>query len=241
MNNLSTKLLLHTFFRTFLVGAAYNKRGLQNVGFMYVMEPGLAAIWKNPQDYKLAVCRYVRYHNCHLFWTPLLAGMFLRIELDITQNRMTDVGFMALKDTVTNTLSAIGDSVFGGTTLVTWGLGCALFFALNLPLAAVALTALLFCALMIFKAITFAVGLRHGIYALPWLHKWNLINWGERLKIVNALLLLGILALLVPKEAMPVLWVGTIIATSFAAWLVNMHVPRPILALLATLGVLFFV
>ena len=240
MRNIPISLLLRIFFRTFFVGAAYNMRGLQNVGFMYVIAPGLAAIHTDPRAFRLAAGRYVRNHNCHPFWTPLLAGMFLRTEADIAAGRMAEASFTSLKDTATYTLSAIGDSVFGGTALVTWGLGCTLLFAINIPWAAVVLTSFLFVALFLFKIVTYAAGLRYGLSTLLWLRRWDLINRGDWLKILNAFLLLFILALFIPEGGRPVLWAGAVGSTLFAAWLVGrLHVPRTILAFIAALGILY--
>ena len=240
MRNIPTRVLLRIFLRTFFIGAAYNMRGLQNVGFMYAMAPGLAAIHATPQACKQAMSRYVRNHNCHPFWTPLIAGMFLRTEAEIANGRMAETSFTLLKDTAANTLSAIGDSVFGGTALATWGLVCALLLAVNMPLAAAALTLFLFVALLLFKAATFAAGLRYGLSALLWLRRWDLINRGDWLKIVNAALLLLLLALLVPQKEQPALWAAAVCGTVLAAWLVGRaHIPRTALALVVALIFVF--
>ena len=45
---MNTRVLFSVFFRTYLVGAAFNTKGLQNIGFSYVVEPGLRAI-KRPE------------------------------------------------------------------------------------------------------------------------------------------------------------------------------------------------
>lgn len=232
-------LLLRVLMRTYLVNSAYNMRGLQNVGFIYAMEPGLRAIHADPAELRKARGRYVRHHNCHPFWTPFLAGIFLRTESDIAAGRMAPTTYTAIKDTATNTLSALGDSVFGGTLLVTWALACTALILGSHPDVAVACSVLLFLTLQVFKACTFAVGLRFGFSSLIWLRRWDLINWGDRFKEVNALVLLFVLAQCIPHDTTPVLWGAAVSCAILGAWLTaQLHVPRTLLALLATTGLL---
>ena len=228
----SQTTFLRIFLRSYLVGAAYNMRGLQNVGFIYALDPGLALIHKDPEQLSEARGRYIRHHNCHPFWAPLLVGVFLRSETDIAQGKLPAATFTALKDTATNTLSALGDSVFGGTMLVTWALTCALLIALDQPGAAMATTVVLFLGLQFFKLCTFAAGLRYGLAVLLWLRRWDMINWGDRLKMVNALLLALFLVHAAPQDLPRPLW-GLIVGPfCVAAWLSGrFHVSRMLVAL----------
>lgn len=234
MRNIPNTALVLVFLRTYLVGAAYNMRGLQNVGFMYAMEPALAAIHKEPEALRTARGRYVRHFNCHPFWTPLVAGMYLRAEYDMAGGTMAPKAFASVKDTAANTLSAIGDSVFGGTLLVTWGLLCGFLIIGDQYGTAIAISVMLFTGLQFFKLCTYAAGVHYGLIALFWLRKFDLINWGDRFKLVNALLLLLILAQLVPQSDHPGLWVLAVVYATLAAFLTARHVPRTLLALVAT-------
>ena len=47
---------------------------------------------------------------------------------------------------------------------------------------------LCFCALQLFKMYTFGRGYAQGLSFLQRLKSWNLINWGQRLKLVNSVL-----------------------------------------------------
>ena len=241
MRSLPHATFLHVFLRTYLVGAAFNMRGLQNVGFMYAMDPGLAAIHKDSNELRKARNRYARHYNCHLFWAPLVAGMLLHTESEIARGRMSPATFSAIKDTAVNTLSALGDSVFGGTLLVTWGLVMAACVISGHPWLALAATAALFMALQIFKFCTFIAGVRYGLSAIFWLRRWDLINWGDRLKTGNALILLLVLFLCLPdvNDSAP-LWALAVVCLILAAWLTaRLHIPRALLALAATTTVLF--
>lgn len=240
MHTIPHATFLLVFLRTYLVGAAFNSRGLQNVGFMYAMDPGLAAIHTGSAELNKARVRYARHHNCHLFWTPFVAGMLLHTENEIAQGRMLPAAFGTIKDTTLNTLSALGDSVFGGTLLVSWGLVTAACCAYGMPELALALSAALFLALQLFKLCTFVCGIRFGLSALFWLRRWDLINWGDKLKTANTLLLLLVLFLCLPDTPDPVLWSLVAVCLAFAAWLTaRIHMPRALLALAATTSVLF--
>ena len=232
-------LFLRIFLRTYLINAAYNMRGLQNVGFIYALEPGLEAVYSDQAGLRQAKGRYLRHHNCHPFWTPFLAGVFLRTESEIAAGRMAPATFMSIKDTATNSLSALGDSVFSGTFLATWALVSTALIIAGHPGFALAFSLVLLVSLQGFKICTFAAGLRFGLSALIWLRRWNLINWGDRFKELNALLLLFIFAQCVPHDKTPALWVLAISCAILGAWLTaQIHVPRTILALLAATGLL---
>lgn len=234
MRNLSLQILSLVFLRTYLVFAAFNMRGLQNVGFMYIMEPGLKAIHSGQPALRRARGRYVRHYNCHPFWTPFVAGMYLRAEDDMTKGILPEQSFATVKETAANTLSAIGDSVFGGTLLVTWGLLCGFLVIGGQEGAALAVSGLLFAGLQFFKLCSFVAGIQYGLSALFWLKRLDLINWGDRFKLVNAFLLLLILAQLAPKDEHPGLWALAVACAALAAWLTAKHIPRTLLALTAT-------
>ncbi len=231
---------LLVFLRTYLVGAAFNMRGLQNVGFMYVMDPGLAAIHRDPAELRKARHRYARHYNCHPYWTPLVAGMLLHAEREIAKGGMSSAVFGPIKDAAVNTLSAFGDSVFGGTLLVTWALVMSALIIGDHAEAALVVSVALFLALQAFKFATFVAGVRYGFSILFRLRRLDLINWGDRLKIINALLLLLLLALCVPGKDSPAVWALTVLCITLAAWITTrLHVPRALLALAGTTAILF--
>ncbi len=209
--------LMLVFLRTYLVGAAFNMRGLQNVGFMYVMDPGLAAIHGDAAELRKARNRYARHYNCHPYWTPLVAGMLLHAEAEIAGGRLSPATLGTIKDTAVNTLSALGDSLFGGTLLVTWALAMAVMFANGWSEAALAVSLALFAGLQVFKLCTFIAGVRYGLSALFWLRRWDLINWADRMKMINALLLLLFLIVCVPEGENAVLWAFAVICIMLAA------------------------
>jgi PTS system mannose-specific IID component len=233
MTPLSLKTLLRCLARTYLVSAAYNTRGLQNVGFIYAIDPGLAAIHGQGAALRAARGRYLRHYNCHPCWTPFLLGAFLRMETDIAAGKIDASLFMRVKDVSANTLSAIGDSVFSGSILAAWALSATLFAVLGEPKLALALTLALFTTLQCFKAATFFVGLRRGLVGLQLMARWDLINWGDIVKMLNAFLLILLLGILLQPRLHPWDWLLALLAMPLAAGLAGrVHFPRIVLALI---------
>ncbi len=229
---LSPSLLLRCFLRSYFVYAAYNSRGMQNIGFTYAIDPGLRAIHRSPGDLLAARVRYIRHYNCHPFWTPLLLGVFLHTEAAIAAGRLHPAAFTGIKDVTINTLSALGDSMFGGTLIVTWALSSALLISRGHPMVALSVSVSLFIMLQLFKLAGFLAGLSRGLSILFWLRKINLINWADMLKLINALLLVLFLSQALRPELRPGLWVLAMGAIILAAWLTSrVHFPRIVIAL----------
>ncbi|MDL2316865.1 PTS system mannose/fructose/sorbose family transporter subunit IID [Desulfovibrio sp. OttesenSCG-928-A18] len=220
---------LSCFFRSYFIGAAYNPRGLQNIGFCYAIEPALAKIYGPGPALREARLRYVDRYNCHPFFTPMLLGIFLRMELDIVQGGQNKCFLESLKDTTANTLSGIGDSVFNGTLLCTWALTASCCILAGQPLLALSVTLTGLVLLQLFKLGTFVLGLRKGMSVLYFLRRLDLINHGDIFKCVNAVLLALFLWLIMPDKE--------IVAPGFAlAYLVaagacvgRIHMPRVML------------
>ncbi|MFV0421168.1 PTS system mannose/fructose/sorbose family transporter subunit IID [Oleidesulfovibrio sp.] len=218
---IDARTLLRCFLRTYTVGAAFNTRGMQNIGLVHAMEPGLAVIYPDPAKRREARKRYIRHYNTHPFWTPLLVGTFLSLEMHIAAQTFPPQMLRNLKDTTTYTLSAIGDSVFGGTMLVSWSLATCCLLVSGYETAAFALGLTLFTLLQLFKFFTFIAGLREGLKVLNRLKSWNLINWGERLKAANAVLAGVLLWLLFPAHDKPVLWAAAVASLGLFAVLIG--------------------
>lgn len=184
------RVLLKAFLRTYLVGANYNTRGMQNVGMALALEPGLNTIHRKPKELQRARRRSLQHYNTHPYWTPLLVGIFLSLERDIARGVLPAPMLQRVKNTTTYTLSALGDSFFSGALLVFCILVLTLLLINGWTGTAWFWLASCFLGLQIFKLGTFVGGVREGIAFLTRLRKWNLINWGQRIKLANALLLL---------------------------------------------------
>lgn len=186
---MQTRILLRIFLRTYLIGATFNTKGMQNVGLAYVMEPGLRDLYAtDPSSLQKARSRYLKHYNTHPFWTPLLVGIFLSMEKKIASGLLPPDILSKLRSTTVYTLSALGDSFFGGSFLVTWALVGANLAASDRFWLLAAWAVLCLAGLQVFKMYTFARGYAQGLSFLQRLKAWNLIDWGQRLKLVNAVL-----------------------------------------------------
>jgi mannose/fructose/N-acetylgalactosamine-specific phosphotransferase system component IID len=189
-----TRVLLQIFLRTYMVGATFNTKGMQNVGLAYVMDPGLRVIYgADSHALKQARGRYLKHYNTHPFWTPLLAGIFLSMEKKIALGMVPADILPKLRATTVYTLSALGDSFFGGSFLVLWSLVGVNLAAAGCIGALVLWICLCLMGLQIFKMYTFARGYAQGLSFLQRLKSWNLIDWGGRLKLANSVLVASFL------------------------------------------------
>jgi len=187
--DLDIRTLTACFLRCYLVGAAYNTRGLQHVGLAYAMEPGLAVIYPDPQQRAQVWPRYLKLYNTHFFWTPLLVGLFLSLEVKIAQGVAPAEMLDNVKTTTAFTLSAIGDTFFSASLMGLWGLSAACLVAGSHYTILAILAGILFVAVQAFKVATFLAGYREGFSVLRRIRHWDLVNLGRRVKVVNALLL----------------------------------------------------
>ena len=192
------KTLSKCFLRTYLMGSVFNTRGLQNVGLIYALDPALKKIYSEGKSLQRARRRHVRLYNSHPFWNPLLVGIFIYLERKTAKGLLPEEMIGKTKSTVVYTLSALGDSFFGGSLLVTWALGVMIIWYSGLGYAAAFLTIFCLIALQLFKIYTFYKGVTRGIAFLNRLKGWDLINCGIAVKMLNAALLLMFLVFLWP-------------------------------------------
>lgn len=196
-----SRAYLRSFMRCYMAGAGFNTRGMQNIGLMFAMMPGLRTIHTDPKELKAALKRYVSHYQSHPFWLPCLVAIYLSVEASIAAGRFPAKMFAKVKDTTAYTLSAIGDSMFAGSLLIFWALSTICLLLVGLRGLALAEGVILFLTLQGFRAYTFVGGLRDGFKFLERLKRWDLINWGRRIKYVNAGLLVCLWAIIWPGES----------------------------------------
>jgi PTS system mannose-specific IID component len=234
---LSGKIMLHCFARCYMVGAAFNTRGMQNVGLAFALEPGLRKLYTDPDALVAARKRYIKHYNTHPFWTPMLAGIFLSLETGIAKGVVPEDAFESIKSTAVYTLSAIGDSFFGGSLLALWSLVTVCLISAGYPLTAMVLGAVLLTALQCFKAVTFWVGFRRQFEVLKAIRNLNLIDWGKRIKYANCMLLILFWVLLWPAPLQWQEWLWGMLSLGLAAAIViRLQVPREFVAWLILLS-----
>ena len=227
----TARTLMRCFGRTYFVGTRFNTRGMQNIGLAYAIEPGLRQIHANEEELVQARSRYIAHYNTHPFWTPFLAGFFLFLEREAAKGVIQVKSLEQVKTTTVYTLSAVGDSFFSGAVLVFWSLSTSALLLLGKPLSAFALAVCWIGALQLFKGYLFLEGYRNGLSFLQRLKRWDLINWGQRIKVLNGLLIIALWVALLPGVS-PAAWfaIGGVLCA--LAWMVDKLIwLREILAL----------
>ncbi len=241
---LSARISLHCLFRVWFMGAAMTTHGMQHLGLLYALDPGLSHLHKDEQELSLARGRYLGHVNTHPFMAPILVGFLLSVEGLVAMHKMSAQHMPGLINTTAETLSAIGDSFFSGTLMVFWALVTTLFILQDLAWAAITWSGLLLICLLIFRVSFFFLGLRQGLMALNRLSKLNLINKASGLKIINAILIAIIYGIICAKSNTGFMWTNFfagVLLISLGAFLINtVHVPRVLLISLGFLGFLFY-
>ena len=231
------KNLFACFLRTYLMGVAFNTRGLQSIGLAYAMDPGLRAFYRDQQHLRQARQRYLAIYNTHPWWNPLLVGYFLFLESHICNGTLSVQAIDRIKATTTYTLSAIGDSLFGGSLMVFWSLSEAAFLIQGMLGLALAWLLGPLLALQVFKLGTFWLGWKKGLALLQRLRKMHLMAWAERIKVANALLIALIWAILFFPESNGLWPLAAASLPAGAAYLVAARsVPREAFLLLLAVG-----
>ncbi len=236
-----TGAFLRSLLRCYLAGSCYNTRGMMNIGLVYAMLPGLAAIHTDTAELKSAIKRYVKHYSTHPFWLPCLVGVFLSAEMRIAKGTFPREMLEKIKNPTSYTLSAIGDSVFAGSLLIFWALASVCLLVAGFRLLPFAFGALLFVGLQLFRVYTFWSGIRKGFSFLEKLKRWGLIDWGARIKFLNSLLLLFLWYLLWPKPIVWWQWLLVLVGMGLVGRLIRTTgIPREIPAALMLLGVAYY-
>lgn len=104
---------LRIYLRSFLLQASWNFEKLQNLGFYYMVQPGLRSIYGRdiPEDIRR---QHADYFNTHPYFAPLVAATTLRLEEDSHAGKDTAVDAVTYKNMVMAPFAAMGDALFWG-------------------------------------------------------------------------------------------------------------------------------
>lgn len=104
---------LRIYLRSFLLQASWNFEKLQNLGFFYLMLPGLRSIYGDAIPAEVRQ-RHGAYFNTHPYFAPLVAGTILRLETLSLDGKNPAVDAETYKTMVMAPLAAMGDALFWG-------------------------------------------------------------------------------------------------------------------------------
>lgn len=122
------------FWRSMLIQAGWNFEGMQNLGFLYAIEPGLARVHRDPESFKRAQMRHMGFFNTQPYMAGFALGATLNLEEDVaraTEDAQEAAAIQRverLKRALGSALAALGDPFYWGTlrpataawTLVAW-------------------------------------------------------------------------------------------------------------------------
>jgi PTS system mannose-specific IID component len=231
---LSREAYRKCLLRCGMLNFLYTEQGLQGFGFLYSILPGLRDLHRDDAIFAQSCARYARRFNCHALWAPFLAGAFLCQERNFARGGAVPDLTDGLQHTLLNSLSAVGDSFFSGSLLVSLLLGLCCLSVLRLDVVLV-LVALCWVLLgLAFKWFSFRLGLARGLPFLRQIWALKLADKAVYLKGVNAALLCLFLALALHfSPQSPVLrgWFMPLGALLFLGLIsVRLRLPRLLLA-----------
>jgi len=104
--------LWRVFWRSLLLQAAWNPKGMQNVGFAYAVYPALEALYPDPQALQAAAERHLKTFNCHPYATAAILGGAIRHEEAVILGEEPPEAVDEFKQSLMGPLAALGDGFF---------------------------------------------------------------------------------------------------------------------------------
>jgi PTS system mannose-specific IID component len=105
-------VLARVFWRCLFLQAAWNRRGMQNLGFAYAIDPALRALYADPARRAEALGRHLRFFNCHPYMAAAILGGAIHHEERVAAGAEPGSGPLQYKQTLQGPLAAVGDGFF---------------------------------------------------------------------------------------------------------------------------------
>lgn len=130
--SVSRPRLWRVFFRSLLLQAAWNPKGMQNLGFAYALYPALEALYPDPGALNAAAERHLKTFNCHPYAAAAILGGAVHHEEAVARGEESPDAVEAFKQSLMGPLAALGDGFFWlslrpacGALAALWALGFA--------------------------------------------------------------------------------------------------------------------
>jgi PTS system mannose-specific IID component len=209
--------LRRVFWRCLFLQAAWNRRGMQNLGFAYAIDPALRRLYADPGARSAALRRHLVTFNCHPYTAAAIVGGAIHHEERVAAGQEPVGAPLEYKQVLQGPLAAVGDGFF-------WA-GLRPFFG---ALAAVGTLALgwpaLVAAILVYNALhlwlrwtLFRAGYRAGDEVVLRLASLSLPAWAGRLRSGGVALAgvgAGLLALLAAGRLGPAGGAATLVAAA---------------------------
>lgn len=105
-------VLARVFWRCLFLQAAWNRRGMQNLGFAYAIDPALRHLYADPAKRAEALARHLRFFNCHPYMAAAILGGAIHHEERVAAGQEPGSGPLQFKQTLQGPLAAVGDGFF---------------------------------------------------------------------------------------------------------------------------------
>jgi PTS system mannose-specific IID component len=185
---LPTLTLARVFFRSLFLQATWNRRGMQNLGFAYAIEPALRALYPDRERLEEALRRHLGFFNCHPYMAAAILGGAINHEERVAAGVEPPESPQNYKQTLQGPLAAIGDGFFWTALRPFFGaLGAvgALWFGV----AAIVVVIAVYNAIhLTLRVALFRAGYARGDALVPLLAKMALPVVADRLRTGGALL-----------------------------------------------------
>ncbi len=233
------RTLALVFWRCLFLQAAWNRRGMQNLGFAYAIEPALHALYPEPERRREALRRHLGFFNCHPYAAAAIVGGAIHHEERVAAGEEPPQTPQEYKTTLQGPLAAIGDGFFWTALRPFFGALAALG-ALAFGWPAIVGTLTLYNAIHLTLRIRlFRAGYLHGDAVVGEIARMSLPLTADRLRGLGGLLC-GLAASLVVlrgagSSGPPTAWLG--LAAAALGYLAMARGARPLAtAYVATLA-----
>ncbi len=145
----SVRGLARVFVRSLFLQAAWNPRGMQNLGFADAIAPALAELYPDEARRAEAVARHLEFFNCHPYLAAAILGGAVRLEERVANGEASPQEVSSFKSALGPPFAALGDGFFwlalrpvaalaAAATQPILGMGCVVVFlvlynAVHLP------------------------------------------------------------------------------------------------------------
>ncbi len=182
------RTLARVFLRSLFLQATWNRRGMQNLGFAYAIEPALRALYPELARREEALRRHLGFFNCHPYMAAAILGGAIHHEERVAAGLEPADAPQNYKQTLQGPLAAIGDGFFWTALRPFFGaLGAV--GALAVGLGAVWAVVIVYNAIHISLRIAlFRAGYGRGDALVPLLAQLSLPVVADRLRTAGAAL-----------------------------------------------------
>jgi len=109
---LGTWTLWRVFWRSLFLQAAWNPKGMQNLGFAFALYPALEKLYPDPQALARANERHLCCFNSHPYFAATIVGGAVHHEQHIAAGEEPPESVSAFKQSLMGPLAALGDGFF---------------------------------------------------------------------------------------------------------------------------------